>query len=71
MYSKLKKMVKVKESIDISKFLLLTEFMKNNSVGDEAKKSQVLQRDNIQQFMLKAPDITYLLIKVWQFYLIV
>lgn len=60
----MKKMLKVKEGVDMSSFLLLTEFMKNNSVGDEAKKSLVLQRDHIQEFMLKAPDLTYLLVKV-------
>lgn len=60
----MKKMLKVKEGVDMSSFLLLTEFMKNNFVGDEDKKSLVLQRDHIQEFMLKAPDLTYLLVKV-------
>ncbi|KAJ3650167.1 hypothetical protein Zmor_011163 [Zophobas morio] len=63
-YSKLKKMLKIKENVDISKFLLVTEYMKSNSVGDEAKKSWVLQRKEIEEFMLKAPDLTYLLVKI-------
>ncbi|KAB0797791.1 hypothetical protein PPYR_08784 [Photinus pyralis] len=57
-------MLKIKENVDISKFLIITEYMKNNSVGDEAKKSWVLQRKEIQEFMLNAPDINYLLVKV-------
>ena len=57
-------MLKIKENVDISKFLLVTEYMKSNSVGDEAKKSWVLQRKEIEEFMLKAPDLTYLLAKV-------
>lgn len=43
---------------------MVTEFMKSNSVGDEAKKSWVLQRNEIEEFMLKASDYTYLLVKV-------
>lgn len=57
-------MLKINEDVDISKFSTVTEFMKKNSKGDEVKKSYVLQRSDIQEFMLKAPDYTYLLIKV-------
>lgn len=63
-YSKLKMMIKVKQGVDVSKFFLLTEFMKKNSVGDEAKKSLVLERRHIEEFILNAPDKTYLLAKV-------
>lgn len=63
-YSKLKLMIKVKQGVDVSKFFLLTEFMKKNSVGDEAKKSLVLERRRIEEFILNAPDKTYLLAKV-------
>jgi hypothetical protein len=56
-------MLKIKDNVGISRFLMVTEYMKGNSVGDEAKKSLVLQQKEIQEIMLNAPDNTFLLIK--------
>jgi hypothetical protein len=48
-------MLKIKDNVGISRFLMVTEYMKGNSV--------VLQQKEIQEIMLNAPDNTFLLIK--------
>lgn len=63
-YSMLKASLILSDNVDISKFGNLVAFLKKKSVGYKAKKSSVLTRENISQFLLEAPDSQYLIIKV-------
>ncbi|KAH0811327.1 hypothetical protein GEV33_011464 [Tenebrio molitor] len=62
-YSMLKAALNVHENVDIRKYNKLTAFLKRH-VGYEAKKSLIFSRDEIDKFLLNAPDDTFLLIKV-------
>ncbi|PSN52269.1 hypothetical protein C0J52_08336 [Blattella germanica] len=64
LYSKVKTMVKFKEGVDCSSFTKVVDFLKMFSKGHQAKNSKVLSRSEIDEFLLKAPDDRYLLIKV-------
>lgn len=64
LYSKVKTMVKFKEGVDCSSFTKVVDFLKMFSKGHQAKKSKVLSRSEIDEFLLKAPNDRYLLIKV-------
>jgi hypothetical protein len=59
----LKAALNVHENVDIGKYNKLTTFLKQH-VGYEAKKSLIFSRDEIDKFLLNAPDDTILLIKV-------
>jgi hypothetical protein len=63
-YSMLKLMLNIRDGIDVTKFLKLVPFLKKKSVGYQAKKSQVLTREQINLFLEKASDENYLLRKV-------
>jgi hypothetical protein len=63
-YSMLKLMLNIRDGIDVTKFLKLVPFLKKKSVGYQAKKSQVLTREQINLFLEKASDENYLLWKV-------
>ncbi|CAG9759373.1 unnamed protein product [Ceutorhynchus assimilis] len=63
-YSMLKAVLSVKENIHIDQFPRVIAFLKRNSVGYEPKKSKVLSREEIDQFLATASDETYLLTKV-------
>ena len=54
----------VKKNIDISSYHKLTSFLKNNSVGHEAKKAMVLSKDDVIKFITEAPDEMHLITKV-------
>jgi hypothetical protein len=54
----------VNTNIDISKYPKLMAFLKRNSDGYQAKKSQVLTRDQMEIFLSEANDNEYLMIKV-------
>ena len=58
-YSMLKASLILSDNVDISKFGNLVAFLKKKSVGYKAKKSSVLMRQNISQFLLEAPDSQY------------
>jgi hypothetical protein len=60
----LKAALNVHENVDIGKYNKLTAFLKQQHVGYEAKKSLILSRDEIDKFLLNAPDERFLLIKV-------
>ncbi|CAG9766248.1 unnamed protein product [Ceutorhynchus assimilis] len=60
----LKAVLSVKENIQIEKFPRVIAFLKRNSVGYEPKKSKVLSREEIDQFLATASDEAYLLTKV-------
>ncbi|KAJ8910999.1 hypothetical protein NQ315_011264 [Exocentrus adspersus] len=63
-YSQLKKMLSVKENVDISRFHQVTAFLKHKSTGYKPKKSRVFTREDLEKFLDTAPDINYLLLKI-------
>lgn len=64
MYSMLKKTLIAKKNVDISKHCQLLAFLKTNGDGYESKKSEIFEPEQVQDFMLKAPNIDYLGMKV-------
>ncbi|KAJ3659528.1 hypothetical protein Zmor_011212 [Zophobas morio] len=63
-YSQLKKMLSVKENIDISRFHQVSAFLKQHSVGHRPKKSKVFTLEEMERFLDNASDDVYLLQKV-------
>lgn len=63
-YSMLKRTLLINDNCDISKFNKLTTFMKTITAGHKAKKSKVLEAEDILKFLTDAPDNDYLLAKV-------
>ena len=60
----LKSTIKVKNGIDIGQYHRLTAYLKRNATVYEAKKSEILTKQQICDFLVKAPDEIYLAIKV-------
>ncbi|KAJ3651099.1 hypothetical protein Zmor_017159 [Zophobas morio] len=63
-YSMLKAVLLLKENLDISKFCKVTAYLKRKSTGYQPKKSKCLSRDQIDKFLLEAPDKEFLVMKV-------
>ncbi|PSN57380.1 hypothetical protein C0J52_02867 [Blattella germanica] len=63
-YSKLKTLLRVREKVDVSSFTNVVSFLKKISVRHVPRKSNVLSRSQIDEFLLNAPDDVFLLIKV-------
>ncbi|XP_031333003.1 uncharacterized protein LOC116163272 isoform X2 [Photinus pyralis] len=63
-YSMLRSMLKIRENIDISKFMKLQALLRRTSVGYEAKKSKILEYPEIERFINEAPNTKYLAAKV-------
>lgn len=63
-YSMLKTTLKVHRNIDIAKFSKLTAFLKSQSRTYKPKKAKILEEEHIKQFLQKAPDTKYLMMKV-------
>ncbi|XP_063925239.1 uncharacterized protein LOC135139081 isoform X1 [Zophobas morio] len=63
-YSQLKKMLSVKENINISRFHQVSAFLKQQSVGHRPKKSKVFTLEEMERFLDNASDDEYLLQKV-------
>ncbi|PSN54398.1 hypothetical protein C0J52_21891 [Blattella germanica] len=63
-YSKLKTILRVREKVDVSSFTNVVSFLKKMSVRHVPRKSNVLSRSQIDEFLLNAPDDVFLLIKV-------
>lgn len=62
-YSMLKSTLAIKENVDI-KYPKLIAFLKRQAVGYRPKKSATFTRENINVFLLEAPDETFLMTKV-------
>lgn len=60
----LKCTLNLNDNIDISKYMKLTSFLKQNNVGYQPKKAKVLTREQVDKFMIDASDEKYLMIKV-------
>jgi hypothetical protein len=63
-YSMLKATLKAKENINIEKFGALIPYLKKLNVGYRSKKSKVLTREEIKNFLEQAEDGEYLFVKV-------
>lgn len=63
-YSMLRSMLAVNHDIDLSKYLKLRAFLKRKSTGYVAKKSKILNQQQIDHFILNASDDTFLAVKV-------
>ena len=63
-YSMLKAAIKVHKNIDIGKYSKLTAYLKSESRGYKAKKAAVLERAHVEEFLTRACDKEYLMIKV-------
>ncbi|XP_044264585.1 uncharacterized protein LOC123011281 isoform X2 [Tribolium madens] len=63
-HSQLKKMLLVKENVDINRFHQVKAFLKQHSVGHRAKKSKVFTGEELERFLDTAPDDKFLLLKV-------
>ncbi|XP_031341708.1 uncharacterized protein LOC116182764 [Photinus pyralis] len=63
-YSMVRAMLRLHEKIDISKYGILISFLKAKNVGYKPKKSQVLSREQVIEFLQRAPDEKYLFVKV-------
>ncbi|XP_064212473.1 uncharacterized protein LOC135265978 [Tribolium castaneum] len=63
-YSQLKKMLSVKENIDISRFHQVSAFLKQHSVGHRPKKSKVFSFEEMEKFLDTVSYDEYLLQKV-------
>lgn len=66
-YSMLRSTLKLYENRDISQYGKLIAFLKNESKNYKCKKSKVLEREHIQQFLAEAPNKKYLMSKVGRF----
>ncbi|XP_051172337.1 uncharacterized protein LOC127288739 [Leptopilina boulardi] len=63
-YYMLKKMLIVKEEVDINKYHLLIAFLKKKSSGFISKKSKVLTSQEVKKFLKDAPDEIHPVTKV-------
>lgn len=63
-YSMLKSTIKIKNDIDISRFKKVIAFLKKNAVGYVPKKSKILSKSEVEQFLKKAPNHFFLMKKV-------
>ncbi|KAJ8912994.1 hypothetical protein NQ315_002871, partial [Exocentrus adspersus] len=63
-YSMLRATLNIYNKVDIGTYFKLRAFLKRQSDGYRAKKSRVLEREDIHKFLVEAPDDTYLSTKV-------
>lgn len=63
-YSMLKATVNLHNNINIARYSRLITFLKRKSDGYKPKKSKILTREEIELFLVDAPDNLYLMIKV-------
>lgn len=64
LYSMLRTELSLKRNIDIKKYTNLLAFLKRHSEGYQPKKSQVLSKENIANFLREAADVQHLMNKV-------
>uniref|UniRef100_V5GSG8 Tyr recombinase domain-containing protein n=1 Tax=Anoplophora glabripennis TaxID=217634 RepID=V5GSG8_ANOGL len=60
----IKSTIFIEENVDISKYPKLRAFLKRKNDGYTPKKSNVFTREQVNDFLVQAPDNTYLLMKV-------
>ncbi len=64
MYSMLRMQISMNHDVDISKYCKLTSFLKRKNDGFKPKKSKILTAEEINRFLLEAPDEKHLMNKV-------
>lgn len=64
LYSMLRSELSLKKNIDITKYTSLYAFLKRQSEGYQAKKSNIFSKKNVYQFITEAEDRTFLMAKV-------
>ena len=64
LYSMLRSELSLKKNIDITKYTSLYAFLKRQSEGYHAKKSNIFSKKNVHQFITEAEDRTFLMAKV-------
>jgi hypothetical protein len=52
-------------NIDLSKYPKLTPYLKRNSVGYQPKKAKIFRHEEMDRFLLEAPDEQFLMKKVF------
>lgn len=70
-YSMLKSTLNIKNDIDISTYPKLKAFLKRRSSGYKAKKAKILTADQINKFIVNAPNEEYLFLKVSHYSLLI
>lgn len=63
-YSMLRACLTLKERVDIEKYGALIQFIKKKNVGYRAKKSAVFTKEQVYEFVRRAPDKEFLMMKV-------
>lgn len=63
-YSMLRACLELKERVEIDKYGALIRFIKKKNVGHRVKKSKVLTREQVKEFVCTAPDKEFLMMKV-------
>ncbi|XP_073966826.1 uncharacterized protein isoform X2 [Choristoneura fumiferana] len=63
-YSMLKATLSSKNNVNINSYKRLTSLLKRFSMGYKSKKSKVLTAENVDTFLMEAPDLIYLAAKV-------
>lgn len=64
-YSMVKAVLSVRENIDASRFSKLIAFLKRKSDGYKPKKSKIFVKEELDRFILEAPDQEFLMMKVF------
>lgn len=64
MYSMLKKTLICKQNVDMKQYCRLRAFLKTNSDGYKPKQTLVFSSEEIRKFIVDAPDVSYLAMKV-------
>lgn len=68
LYSMLRTEISLKRNVDIKKYTSLISFLKRQSDGYQPKKSSVLTKENIVDFLTKANDECHLMTKASMMY---
>lgn len=67
-YSMINAFLVPERGVDLKQFSSLTEFMKGRALGYKCKTSKVFTKEQIMKFVRDAPDLDYLMMKVWNYY---
>lgn len=63
-FSMLKSTLRLKKNIDIGNYHKLIMYIKRQSEGHVPKKSKILEKGQVQQFIIEAPNDVFLMAKV-------
>ena len=63
-FSMLKSTLNVYHNIDLMKYPSVVPFLKQNAVGYKPKKVMIFQQEDMDQFLIEAPNEQYLMKKV-------